>query len=134
MLPDFESRLRAFAEIIVRVGLNLQRGQRLLITEPYELQGVARSAEVIVEAVKIAAGGEVEVIWGDGARLRDYALNKDWRGFVQLVDGNARRMQAYLQNQDALLFLQGSQPSLLDDIPAESVGELRRIGWEHCPR
>ena len=47
MLPDFEPRLRAFAEVIVRVGLNLQRGQRLLFAEPYELQGVARSAEII---------------------------------------------------------------------------------------
>jgi aminopeptidase len=138
MLPDFALRLRAYADVIVRVGLNLQRGQRLLITEPYDLQGVARSAEVIVEAVKIAAmeagcphSAGIEVIWGDGARLREYAVNKDWRGLVQLVDGNARRMQASIQNQDALLFLQGSQPTLLDDIPSESVGELRRIGWEH---
>ena len=29
------------------MGLNLQRGQRLLIGEPYELKGVARSAEII---------------------------------------------------------------------------------------
>lgn len=135
MLSDFESRLRAFAEVIVRVGLNLQRGQRLLIAEPYELQGVARSAEIIVEAVSAAAaqagGAGVEVIWGDGARLREYALNKDWRRFVRLVGDNARRMQAYLQNQDALLFLQGSQPHLLAGIPAAQVAELRRIGWEH---
>ena len=55
MPGDFASRLRAFAEVIVRVGLNLQRGQRLLIAEPYELQGVARSAEVIVEAVRTMA-------------------------------------------------------------------------------
>ncbi len=138
MLPGFESRLRLFAEVIVRVGLNLQPGQRLLITEPYELQGVARSAEVIVEAVRIAAmeagcphPAGIEVIWSDGARLREYALNKDWHGFVQLVDGNARRMQAYLKNQDALLFLQGSQPRLLDGIPSADVSKLRRIGWEY---
>lgn len=131
MLPDFESRLRAFAEVVVRVGLNLQRGQRLLIAEPYELQGVARSAEVIVEAVVRAANADVEVIWGDGARLREFALNKDWRGFVQLVSANARRFQSHVQNRDALLFLQSSQPSLLDGVPPVSVAELRRIAWEH---
>ena len=131
MLPDFEPRLRAFAEVIVRTGLNLQRGQRLLIAEPYDLQGVARSAEVIVEAVTKAAGTGVEIIWGDGARLREFALNKDWRGFVQLVGANARRMQDYARNQDALLFLQGSQPRLLDGVPADAVTELRRIGWEY---
>jgi aminopeptidase len=131
MLPDFEPRLRAFAEVVVRVGLNLQRGQRLLIAEPYELQGVARSAEVIVEAVTRVAATDVEIIWGDGPRLREYALNKDWRGFVQRVSANARRIQEYLQNHDALLFLQGSQPGLLDGIAPESIAELRRIGWEH---
>lgn len=131
MLPDFEPRLRAFAEVIVRVGLNLQRGQRLLIAEPYELQGVSRSAEVMVEAVIKAAATEVEVIWGDGPRLREFALNKDWRGLVQLAASNARRMQKYLQNGDALLFLQGSQPGLMADIPPGPVAELRRIGWEH---
>ena len=131
MLPDFEPRLRAFAEVIVRTGLNLQRGQRLLIAEPYELQGVARSAEVLVDAVIKAAGCDVEVIWGDGARLREFALNKNWRGFVQLVGANARRMQEYIRNHDALLFLQGSQPRLLDGVPAAEVTELRRIGWEY---
>ncbi len=133
----FASRLRVLAEVIVRIGLNLQKGQRLLLAEPYELQGVARSAEVIVEAIRGAATAAgcppaaVEVLWSDGPRLREIALNKDWRSFVQLVDGNARKMQAYLQNHDALLFLQGSQPGLMEGIPAGHVAELRRIGWEH---
>jgi aminopeptidase len=131
MLPDFEPRLRAFAEVIVRAGLNLQRGQRLLIAEPYELQGVARSAEVIVEAVIKAAGTGVEVIWGDGAQLRQFALNKDWRGFVQQAGAHARHMQEFINRGDALLFLQSSQPRLLAGVPAADATELRRIGWEH---
>jgi aminopeptidase len=131
MLPDFVPRLRAFAEVVVRAGLNLQPGQRLLIAEPYELQGVARSAEVIVDAIRQAGATDVEVIWGDGPRLREYALNKNWRGFVDLVSANARRMQRYLQNQDALLFLQGSQPGLLEEVPPAAVAELRRVAWEH---
>lgn len=130
MLPDFEPRLRTFAEVIVRAGLNLQRGQRLLIAEPYELQGVARSAEVIVNAIRQIAATDIEIIWGDGPRLREFALNKDWHGFVAVAAANARRMQEYVQNHDALLFLQGSQPGLLEGVPPESVAELRRIGWE----
>ncbi len=131
MLPDFEPRLRAFAEVIVRVGLNLQRGQRLLIAEPYELQGVARSAEVIVETVIKMAAADAEVIWGDGSRLREYAEKADWRGFAQLAGNNARRLADGVRRGDALLFLQSSQPRLLDGLPAGRVAELRRIGWEH---
>ncbi|WP_438482879.1 aminopeptidase [Oleiharenicola lentus] len=130
MLADFESRLRTFAEVIVRVGLNLQRGQRLLITEPYELQGVARSAEVIVNAVKSVAGCPTEIIWGDGARLREFIVRQDWHGFAQLTTDNARKMERYVQNGDALLFLIGSQPKLFDGLSAEDVAELRRISSE----
>lgn len=131
MLPDFEPRLHAFAEVIVRVGLNLQSGQRLLIAEPYELQGVARSAEVIVEAVLKAAAADVEIIWGDGPRLREFAAQADWRSFAGLVARNARRMTESVRRGDALLFLQGSQPRLLAGLPAGRVAELHRIGWEH---
>lgn len=133
MPADFATRLRALARVLVRVGLNIQPGQRLLIAEPYELQGVARSAEVIVDAVRTAAAtagaAGVDVIWGDGARLRDFVVNNDWRGFVQFAGGNARRMQEHIQNGDALLFLQGSQPQLLDGLPMADTAELRRLAW-----
>ncbi|MBI2518331.1 MAG: aminopeptidase [Opitutae bacterium] len=135
MLPAFPAQLRAFAGVIVRVGLNLQRGQRLLIAEPYELQGVARSAEVIVDAVRAAATEAgcpaVEVIWGDGGRLRQYAEKNDWRGFTSLVAGNARQMQQHLARGGAFLFLVGSQPRLLDGIEAARVNELQHLVWQH---
>ncbi len=131
MITDFEPRLRAFAKVIVRVGLNLQPGQRLIIAEPYELQGVARSAEVIVESIIKAAATDSEVIWGDGPRLREFAEKADWRGFNQLAAGNAKRLADGIRRGDALIFLQGSQPRLLDGVPAERVAALRRIGWEN---
>ena len=137
MLPDFAPRLRAFAAVIVRIGLNLQAGQRLLIAEPYELQGVARGAEVIVDAVRAAAVGvgcapeAIEIIWGDGHQLRDFAMRKDWQGYSRLVEKNAAAMHRHIRNGDALLFLQGSQPKLLEGVAAGSGAELRRLGWEH---
>ncbi len=131
MIADFEPRLRAFAKVIVRVGLNLQPGQRLIIAEPYELQGVARSAEVIVESIIKAAATDSEVIWGDGPRLREFAEKADWRGFNQLAAGNAKRLADGIRRGDALIFLQGSQPRLLDGVSAERVAALRRIGWEN---
>jgi aminopeptidase len=138
MMPDFELRLRNYAEVIVRIGLNLQRGQRLLIAEPYELQGVARSAEAMVEAIKavaLEAGGSthtsIETIWGDGGRLREFALKRDWGGLARLVAANAEKMNEYVQRGDALLFLLGSQPRLMEGIAAKQVAELRGIGSEY---
>ena len=132
---DFAFRLRALVEVIVRVGLNLQPGQGLLIAEPFELQGVARGAEVIVNAVRAAAEAagcpDVSVIWGDGARLRQYAERADWRAYAALVAANAAQMQRAIDGGAALLFLQSSQPQLMAGIPAARVNEQHRIGWEH---
>ncbi len=122
------------AEIIVRIGLNLQRGQRLLVTDPYELQGVARGAATLVAAVESAATAagarSIEVIWGDGGRLRQMVANKDWRGLVALLGRHAALMHDHVQSHDALLFLQSSQPALLAGVPPASAGELRRLAWE----
>lgn len=136
MLPDFHGRLHDFAEVIVRVGLNLQPGQRILVAEPYELQGVARSAEVIVHAVHAAAlrlGAPelpVDVIWGDPARLRTLIQSRDWRGLGRLVESNTHRLRTAIAAGDAVLFLQGSHPRLLDGLPADAVAESQRVVWE----
>lgn len=134
-MPDFESRLRDYAEVIVRVGLNLQRGQRLLIAEPYELQGVARSALPLVEAVKAAAIGtgclDVEIIWGDAGHLRELAVKSNWHELARLAADNADKMHAYVENGDALLFLLGSQPTLMEGLPSRQVAQARNICSEH---
>jgi aminopeptidase len=61
MLPAFAPLLQAYANVIVRVGLNLQPGQRLLVTEPYELQGVSRHATDLVAAIDLPLDPTAEV-------------------------------------------------------------------------
>lgn len=135
MLPDFDERLRDFADVIVRVGVNLQPGQRLLIGDPYDQQGVARSAEVIVEAVQRAArevgGGEVEVIWSASGDLRSMAEAGDRRAFDRLVAQNTARLAHHLRRGGAFLFLTGSQPRLMEGVPAARLAAFQEIAWRH---
>ncbi len=137
-MPGFDLRLRAYAEVIIQVGLNLQPGQHLLVAEPYELQGVARSADVIVNAIRSAAteaglctAGMIDVIWGDGGRLREFAAKKDWRGLTRLVADNAHKMNDHVQHGGALLFLVGSEPGLMEGVAPSQVADARRIGNEY---
>lgn len=135
MTDELDEQLRTYADVLVRVGLNLQRGQPLLIAEPYELQGVAVEAAPLVDAVTLAASmigsGPVDVIWGDPARLRALAERSDWRGVEALASANARRMKAHLNAGGAFLFLLGSQPHLMDGISPTQVSELRGITWDN---
>ena len=135
MPPDFAENLRSFAEVIVRVGLNLRPGQRLLIAEPYELQGVSRHAAALAAAVDVSARSagarETEVIWGDEAQLRRFAEGGDRRGFARMVAANAAEMAAYVARGDALLFLESSHAGLMAGLPVSEVAALRSLGWRH---
>lgn len=130
---EFAARLQRYAEVIVRVGLNLRAGQRLLLAEPFELQGVARGAAELVAAVTTAAraagAADVEVIWGDETRWREAAQRGGDLGFERELDHNGERMRAHARNGGALLFLQSSHPRMMVDIPARHIARLREAGW-----
>ncbi len=132
MLPDFASSLRTMAEVIVRVGVNLQPGQPLLITEPYELQGIHPEAAPLAAAVRTAAGAsDVTLITSDPARLRTLAETDDIRGYESLVSVHTRRLQRHLSTGGAFLFLLGSEPRLMSGLPAERLNRFNRCKWRH---
>ncbi|MBX3735535.1 MAG: aminopeptidase [Candidatus Didemnitutus sp.] len=133
-MNDFAVRLNDYADAIVRVGVNLQPGQKLLVTDPYDQQGVARSAEVLVEAVQRAAtgtGGGVEVLWSPSTQIRAMA-EADQRGtFDRLVEQNTSRLAHHLRRGGAFLFLTGSQPRLMEGVPAANLAAQHEITWRH---
>ena len=141
MISDFTSKLCDISDVIVRVGLNLQPGQPLLITEPYELQGVHPETNALVAAIRTAvsklevesAGSHstIEVIQSDPDRLRELVETDNTRGYEILVSNHSRRMQQHLARGGAFLFLMGSQPQLMSGLPAERLARFDRIKWRH---
>ncbi|MBA3850322.1 MAG: hypothetical protein C0502_10075 [Opitutus sp.] len=134
MLPDFDARLRDYAEAIVRIGVNLQPGQKLLVTDPYDQQGVARSAEVLIGAVRRAAlelGDDCEVVWSPSAELRALAEGDERGAFDRLVARNTAKLEHHLRRGGAFLFLTGSQPRLMDGVPAAHLAAQHEISWRY---
>src|SRR6185436_19045239 len=68
-----EQKLRAYAHLAVRIGLNLQPRQRLLIVGPMANGGASLEAAPLIRHVTAAAyedGAQlVETLWGDEAML-----------------------------------------------------------------
>ncbi|HEY4300192.1 MAG TPA: aminopeptidase [Candidatus Didemnitutus sp.] len=133
--PDFTARLRALAQVLIRVGVNLRAGQRLLVAEPHELQGVDREAALLVEAATQAAreagARDVRVAWGDPVRLRRIIRDSDWKTLRREVAANTAVLREYVDAGDALLFLQSSHLDLLQGVPASSANEFRHVVWEN---
>jgi len=70
---EHQKLLKKYAEAVVRVGLNLRAGQRLIITNA-TARGVPPPARPLVHEIAkaaYAAGARyVDVIWGDEEMLR----------------------------------------------------------------
>lgn len=133
MIPDFAARLQDYAAVLVRVGVNLQPGQPLLISEPYEQLGVARSAEVIVDAVRRVAAAldsEIDVQWCEPTALRQWVERDDRDAFAAQAGRVVRHMERHVAAGGALLFLTGSQPRLLAGLPAERVAAFNHLNWQ----
>ena len=66
-----EQRLEAYAELTVRVALNVRAGQRLLIVGPLMNGGVSLDAAPLVREIAASAyragATLVEAVWGDEA-------------------------------------------------------------------
>ncbi len=131
MFPGFEEQLRRYAEVIVRFGLNLRPGQRVLLAEPYELQGVARAAaplvEAVTEAARAAGAAGVETIWGDEALWREAAQSRSHRDFGRQLEHNTERLRQAVARGDALVFLCSAHPGLADGIAPQGAARLRRM-------
>src|SRR5204863_4619858 len=121
-----EQMLQSYAELAVRVALNLQRGQRLLIVGPLMNGGVSLDAAPLVREIAAAAyraGADlVEAVWGDEpmqlarfthARAETFGVFSSW--LPQALVEHAER-------GGAMLSVYANDPDLLAAAPADRVG------------
>ena len=130
MTTDFERMLRTYAELTVKVGLNLQPHQRLLIIGPVANGGCSLEAAPLVRHITAAAydaGARlVETLWGDeallGARLQ-YAPSDSFDEFsAWLPDALVRHVEA----GHAVLSIYANDPDQLKDYPPDLVAAVQQ--------
>lgn len=136
MTSDFENKLEKYAEVIVKVGLNLQPGQRLLIGPPFHgILGVpielAPLVRKIVSKAYQAGASLVDVIWTDDQLrlLRFQQANRD--SFEQFPTWRSEAAYNISSQGDAILNFFTENPDLLLEQDAESVATYRKTGMKH---
>lgn len=131
MRPAPDLHLRSMAEVIARIGLNLQPGQSILVTDPYELQGAPPEATPLIDAVRSVTSADTKVIAGDPTRLRALVEQDDLAGYEALIVANTRQMLQHLAGGGTFLFLPGGTPRLLAGLPPERVSRFADVKWRH---
>jgi aminopeptidase len=126
--------LQKYAEAIVRVGLNLRAGQRLIITNATS-RGVPPAARPLVHAVTkaaYAAGARfVDVIWGDEEMLRLRVQHAPADSLDEYPKWHVSGILDMLEKRDALLSLYGNNPDVYDGLDLERLGALQKSHLEN---
>ncbi|MBY8992363.1 MAG: aminopeptidase [Candidatus Lokiarchaeota archaeon] len=126
MSSEFDKNLEKYAELIIKVGLNLQEGQRLLIGTPaIGRNGVSLELAPLVRLIvkKAYQNGArlVEVMWEDDqTRLFRYQYApKD--SFEEYPTWRTEGAFNFAEKSDAMLFIASRDPDLLSEIDSNLI-------------
>ncbi|WP_284645360.1 aminopeptidase [Paenibacillus silviterrae] len=115
--------LEKYAELVVRIGVNIQPGQVLLIESPLEVADFTRK---VVKKAYEAGAKYVQVQWDDEevTRLRfTHALEESFDYYPQWTAG---MMEQLAESGGALLNIKVPDPELYKGIPSDRVTRATR--------
>lgn len=133
-LENHQELLQKYAEAIVKVGLNLRKGQRLIITNA-TARGVPPAGRGLVHEVAkaaYAAGARfVDVIWGDEEMLRIRLQNAPLDTFNEYSTWHVNGLTNIFEKGDALLSIYANDPDVYAGLDAEKIGAMQRSHLEN---
>jgi aminopeptidase len=126
--------LRKYAEAVVKIGLNLRAGQRLIITNAVA-RGVPPAARPFVHEIAraaYAAGARfVDVIWGDEEMLRIRLQHAPADSFNEYPKWHVAGIMDMIRNGDALLSIYANDPNVYAGLDPERIGAIQQAHLEN---
>jgi aminopeptidase len=132
-----QEMLQKYAEAIVKIGLNIRAGQRLIITlaaargVPYQFAPLVRE---VAKAAYAVGAKYVDVIWSDEEMLRLRAQYAPRDSFDEYSTWQVDAIVKMIENGDALLSISGANPDLLGGLDSEVVGKIQKTHLQNFNR
>ena len=125
---DLHQQLEAYGELAVKVALNLQSGQRLIILGPLAT-GLSFEAAPLVRHIAASAyragAPLVEAIWGDEALLLTRFAHAPHESLSEFSTWLPKALTEHVEAGHAVLSIYANDPDLLKNEPPEVVGALQ---------
>ncbi|HEY6071983.1 MAG TPA: aminopeptidase [Anaerolineales bacterium] len=132
-MTAFQDSLKKYAKLIVHTGLNLQKGQPLIInnasTKGVPLHAAPLVREVTREAYESGAP-YVEVLWNDEELIRLRAQYAPEGTFAEYSDWQIQALTHNIEKGGAMLTIRSNNPDLLNDLDSERVGVMQKTHLE----
>jgi aminopeptidase len=127
---DFPRKLELYAELVVKVALNVQPGQRVLIIGPLANGGAsleaAPLARHIAKAAYKAGAPLVETIWGDEEMMLVRFKHAPRDSFDQYSAWLPKALEQHVQAGHAIVSLSANDPDSLKDETPELVSAVHQ--------
>jgi aminopeptidase len=132
-MSSFDENIKKYADLVIKVGLNLRAGQRLIINNASTRGVPLHVAPFVREIARTAyqAGARyVDVIWNDEAllRLRAELAPRDSTG--EYSNWHIQGIVDIIENGGALLTIRSNNPDLLGSLDADFVGAAQKTHLE----
>jgi aminopeptidase len=127
-IPDYDQKLSDYANITIKVGLNLQPGQRLIVNAP--LLAAPLMHKITASAYQTGCP-YVDVIWRDEQLdlIRHQHAPRD--SFTEYPAYRAQGILQHVQDGGAYLYIRGEDPDLLRDQDPELIATARNTSLTH---
>jgi aminopeptidase len=120
-MSDFQMKLEKYAELAVKVGVNVQKGQTLVV---YATLDAAELVRLVVKKAYETGAHDVIVNWNDDAVSRaKYELAAD-EVFTQYPVWQAKEREDLVEKGAAFMSIVSSSPDLLKGINPERIANF----------
>ncbi len=127
---EFSQSLQKYADVTVRVGLNLQPGQRLFILSGIHDYPLVR---LVTSSAYHAGARSVNVLWEDEEIMHIHLKNAPEDALEEIPNWISNAALEHAENGDALLAIASRNPDAFADVEPERVSKFRTADlkkWE----
>lgn len=115
--------LSTYADLIIRTGVNLQKGEMLVINAPIDSRGLV---EKVVKSAYKAGARNVEVQWLDDKISRLNYKYRSKKELTKIPDWVIKQKDHYIDEKIAFLRILSDNPESLKGVNPEKVAAARR--------
>lgn len=119
----FEKRLRKYAELLVKTGINLKPNQLLVVRSPIECADFTR---VVTEVAYANGAREVIVLWGDEKTNKIKYMMAPEEIFDEFPEWQKTFYVDYARNDAAFLSISASDPELMKEVDPTRMMRAQR--------
>ena len=126
-MSDFQQNLEKYAELAVKVGVNIQKGQLLVV---YAAIDAAELVRLVVKKAYEAGAHDVIVNWNDDVVSRDrYDLAAD-EVFTEYPAWHAKEREEMVEKGAAFMSIISSCPDLLKGVKPERISNFQKAAGQ----